>query len=171
MEKEVSERIMINSRSSVSDQSFYNLQAFHNVLQNANILQSNFAHEGYAVKIKFEDWTASNFNFQQFCKLFNLVKGYQSLEQTPKRSFFEFICSQNVSISDDFDNQIKILSERASQMAEIETPQPTENIQVIKMPIDINTGRSIAEMVELYGTPDAVQKAQSSYLLGEPKQV
>lgn len=114
MEKEVSERIMINSRSSVSDQSFYNLQAFHNVLQNANILQSNFAHEGYAVKIKFEDWTASNFNFQQFCKLFNLVKGYQSLEQTPKRSFFEFICSQNVSISDDFDNQIKILSERAS---------------------------------------------------------
>lgn len=70
------------------------------------------------MKIKFEDWTASNFNFVEFCKLFNLVKGYQAAPTEGRRSFFEFIVQQGATINDDFDNQIRILSERASQINE-----------------------------------------------------
>lgn len=160
---------MIKSRSSISDQSFYSLQGFHNVLTNSKILPTNYSHEGYAVKIKFEDWTATNFTFQDFCKLFSLVKGFQAQPAEGRRSFFEFIVLQNASINQDFDNQTRILAERASQNSENQTPAPTSQVQVQKVP-DINDQRSIADLVEEYGTTDAIQKAQSSYLIGEQKQ-
>ena len=114
VENEISERIVISSHSSISDQSAYSLEAFHNVITNSKLLQQNYNHLGYAVRIKFEDWTASSFNLQNFIRLFSAIKGFNSLHAEQRKNFYHYLTQNKISITPDFDNQVQILQERIS---------------------------------------------------------